>query len=360
MTNAKKLPSGNWRVQIYVGKDESGKKVTKSFTADTKWKAEKAAEDYLKNRNENEEAFTVGEAVSGYINLKMNVLSPSTIRGYDIIRRTRLQLIMDVDIHKLTSFLMQKAINEDAARLSNKSIKEAVHLVTSAMKLYGVNTAFNITLPQKKPQIKELPTAPEILQAVRGTEVELPCLLAMWLSLRMSEVRGLQFRDIHGSTLTVCRSRIYFDGEEHLRDVNKTYESTRVLNLPPYIMELIQKVPHEKDTDFVVSMGYQHIKGIFNRSLEKYGLKMRFHDLRHISASVMLALGIPDKYAMERGGWSTPNTLKNVYQHTFSKERQLADQKVDDYFNKLLFEAEEKPRPPIEMVKSREEFREES
>ena len=229
------------------------------------------------------------------------------------------------------------------ACLFNKSIREAVHLVTSAMKLYSVNTAFNITLPQKKPQIKEL-----------------PCLLAMWLSLRMSEVRGLQFRDIHGSTLTVCRSRIYFDGEEHLREVNKTYESTRVLNLPPYIMELIQKVPHEKDTDFVVSMGYQHIKGIFNRSLAKYGLKMRFHDLRHISASVMLALGIPDKYAMERGGWSTPNTLKNVYQHTFSKERQLADQKVDDYFNKLLFEAEEKPRPPIEMVKSREEFREES
>ena len=190
------------------------------------------------------------------------------------------------------------------ACLFNKSIREAVQLVTSAMKLYSVNTAFNIALPQKKPQIKEL-----------------PCLLAMWLSLRMSEVRGLQFRDIHGSTLTVCRSRIYFDGEEHLREVNKTYESTRVLNLPPYIMELIQKVPHEKDTDFVVSMGYQHIKGIFNRSLAKYGLKMRFHDLRHILASVMLALGIPDKYAMERGGWSTPNTLKNIYQHIFSKER---------------------------------------
>ena len=356
MTNAKKLPSGNWRVQIYVGKDESGKKVTKSFTADTKWKAEKAAEDYLKNRNENEEVVTVGEAINGYINLKKNVLSPSTIRGYDIIRNHRLQLIMDEDIHKLTSYLMQKAINKDATRLSNKSIKEAVNLVKSAMKLYGVNTSFNITLPQKKPQIRELPTAPEILQAVRGTEVELPCLLAMWLSLRMSEVRGLQFRDIHDSILTVCRSRIYFDGEEHLRDVNKTYESTRVLNLPPYIMELIQKIPHEKDTDFVVNMGYDKIKGIFKRSLAKHGLKMRFHDLRHISASVMLALGVPDKYAMERGGWSTPNTLKNVYQHTFSKERQLADQKVDDYFNKLLSENDKSPFN----VKSREEFREES
>ena len=50
----------------------------------------------------------------------------------------------------------------------------------------------------------------------------------------------------------------------------------------------------------------------------------------------MLALGIPDKYAMERGGWSAPNTLKNVYQHTFTEERQLVDEKIDGFFNDIL------------------------
>lgn len=63
---------------------------------------------------------------------------------------------------------------------------------------------------------------------------------------------------------------------------------------------------------------------------------MRFHDLRHMNASIMLQLGIPEKYAMERGGWTTNSTLQNVYQHTFSKERALVDEKVDKYFNKLL------------------------
>ena len=47
-------------------------------------------------------------------------------------------------------------------------------------------------------------------------------------------------------------------------------------------------------------------------------------------------LGIPDKYAMERGGWSTPNTLKAVYQHTFSEKRRTVDQKIDEFFNNLL------------------------
>lgn len=50
----------------------------------------------------------------------------------------------------------------------------------------------------------------------------------------------------------------------------------------------------------------------------------------------MLALGIPDKYAMERGGWATNSTLKNVYQHTFSAERDQVDEKIDNYFNGIL------------------------
>ena len=60
-----------------------------------------------------------------------------------------------------------------------------------------------------------------------------------------------------------------------------------------------------------------------------------FHDLRSINASVMLMLGIPDKYAMERGGWETDCILKSVYQQTFSAERQEVDRKIDAYFESL-------------------------
>lgn len=50
----------------------------------------------------------------------------------------------------------------------------------------------------------------------------------------------------------------------------------------------------------------------------------------------MLMLGVPDKYAMERGGWSTNATLKNVYQHTFTDERKRVDKQIDDFFNDIL------------------------
>ena len=339
MANAKKLLSGNWRIQVFVGKDKNGKNIMKSFTAPTRWQAEKAAAEFIDNDRKESETFTVAQALDGYIKLKENILSPSTIRGYGIIRRNRLQSLMTIDIHEVSSFKMQLAINEDAARVGWKSINEAKNLIVTALKLYGVRLDLDVTLPAKKPKIKNLPTAEQVIACVRGTEVELPCLLAMWLSLRMSEVRGLQFGDIHGDVLTVQRSKQYYDGADHVREVTKTYNSTRQLVLPAYLKQLIDAVPHEQDTDYIVPMGYWGIRKKMDRLLAKRDLKMTFHELRHLSASVMLALGIPDKYAMERGGWSTPNTLKNVYQHTFSEERKQVDAKIDNYFNEILGKA---------------------
>lgn len=63
---------------------------------------------------------------------------------------------------------------------------------------------------------------------------------------------------------------------------------------------------------------------------------MSFHDLRHLNASIMVLLGVPDKYAMERGGWSSTSVLKSVYQHTFSDERKAVDERIDKYFNDIL------------------------
>ena len=63
---------------------------------------------------------------------------------------------------------------------------------------------------------------------------------------------------------------------------------------------------------------------------------MTYHDLRSLNASIMLMLGVPDKYAMERGGWSTDSILKSVYQQTFTSERKRVDSVIDDYFNGII------------------------
>ena len=86
--------------------------------------------------------------------------------------------------------------------------------------------------------------------------------------------------------------------------------------------------------------------------LEQHDLPhMIFHDLRHLNASVMAMLRIPDKYAQERGGWSSDRVMKNVYTHTFSEEREKVDETIDNYFDSLLDgSASEKEKSAIEII----------
>ena len=74
----------------------------------------------------------------------------------------------------------------------------------------------------------------------------------------------------------------------------------------------------------------------FSRLMKKNGIEMNFHKLRHVNASVMAALRIPDKYALERGGWKTDYVMKQVYTHTFSDRRIEADTIIDSYFENAL------------------------
>ena len=336
MANAKQMPSGNWRVQVFLGTNAAGKKMKKSITAPTRWQAEMLAAEFLETVQTARSKFTVAQAVRGYIDSKKNVLSPSTVYCYEIILKNRLQMLMSLDIHEVDSFVMQRAINEEAATKTRKTIAEAKNLIGAALKMYGVNPQWNVTLPPKVPKVNELPTAEQVIRMIRGTEIELPCLLAMWLSLRMSEVRGLQFGDIKDGILTIQRSKLYLGTQDVIRDLNKTFNSTRRLVVPAYIQSLIDRIPHQSETDFIVPLGYKQIKNHLTRLAKANGYQLTFHQLRHLNASIMLMLGIPDKYAMERGGWSSNGVLKSVYQHTFSAERKLVDERIDSFFNDLL------------------------
>ena len=70
--------------------------------------------------------------------------------------------------------------------------------------------------------------------------------------------------------------------------------------------------------------------------MEKNGIKMNFHKLRHVNASVMAYLKVPEKYALERGGWKSDKVMKRVYTHTFSDKRLETDNVIDQYFKEVL------------------------
>lgn len=343
MANARKLPSGAWRVRVYDGMDADGKRVYKSFTDYDKHKAELAAKQYQvhhKDISRDAGNMTVGEAIDRYIKSKDGVLSPSTIRGYEIIKRNNLQGIKNTKLNKLTRQIAQEAINDESKEHSPKTVRNINGLLTAAIKAYCPDINITVTLPQKR---KTTSTAldgaqiTKLIQTATGTEMEVPVLLAVWLGMRSSEITALTWDDIDfkTSTINIRAAKVMNKNNEYVIKSTKTYSSTRKVAAAEYVMETLKK---RKNTGLqVVRFDTVRLWKELRKITARAGLPdIRFHDLRHTNASVMLALNVPDKYAQERGGWATNATMKRIYQHTISEEKKSVDDSINGYFEKLV------------------------
>ena len=163
MATAKKLPSGSWRVQVYAGKDANGKLQYRSFTRPTKKEAEYEAlqwQLHYKEVSRDNTAMTLAEAMDKYIASKDGILSPSTIRGYDIIRREHLKGLMELRLNRLTPALIQEAINRESKPYTDqrgklhtpspKSVRNVHGFLSAVLTEYCPDLRLNTTLPQKK------------------------------------------------------------------------------------------------------------------------------------------------------------------------------------------------------------------
>ena len=328
------LPSGRWRCQVMV----NGKRIDviedDPAVAHAKALAVKAG---LMEEQKPVAELTVGQAIDRYIDSKDAVLSPSTIAGYRRIRANLLQGIIDIRISSLTQEAVQREINHMARIKSPKTIRNAHGLLSAALSIYRPDFVLRTTMPQRQRYEAAIPSGEDIekiMLAARGTRMELPVLLAIWLGLRASEIRGITWDSIENDVLHIKRAIVEGESGPAIKRT-KTYSGDRKIRLPNYIMTLIETQP--KTDEYIIHMSGQAMYKGFCRLCEKAGLPhYRFHDLRHGNASVMLALGIPDKYAMERMGHATNNMQKTVYQHTMKEKRQEVDDIVDKYFSQKL------------------------
>lgn len=337
--------SGKYRRQVVVGYTPEGKRIVKSFMAKTEWEAIKMADDFRARHGIgcDPDELTVAAALEKYINARRDIIAPSTLNGYNIILKNRLQSIMLVKISELKILDVQAAVNADFRDKgsSRKTLRSALSLINSALTAQGYNYDLckRVTIPAPKAKREELPEASQVIALIKGTEFELPCMLAMWLSLRVSEVRGLKYSDISkdGTRLTICRTRVYL-GIEHdeKRDYTKNEGSNRTVRLPKYLYELIMSQPHDSDDDYIVDMSYNQVSQNFRRYMKKNGIKMTFHQLRHLFASSANDLGVADEYIQKIGGWASNNILKSVYTHTSSSLEMKYQKLIDDYYMELL------------------------
>lgn len=280
---------------------------------------------------------TLSEACVQYINSRSGRLSPSTIQGYHKITKNYFSDLQEMPISTITKKVLQSAYDNECKRTSRrgkplaaKTINNAFFFIVSVIHEFSPGVESDIKIKEEMQKVPHILTPEEIIPVIKGTAIELPCLLAMWLSFTMSEIRGLtKSKSIVGDKIIITETVVDIDGKPMRKDDGKEEKRTRALQLPEYIKQLIDKV----EGDVIVPLSGQAIYKRWVRLLEKNNLPhMRFHELRHVNASIMAELQIPEKAILERGGWKTDYVAKRVYTHTFTRQRRDADKTIDEYF----------------------------
>lgn len=349
MPTAKKLPSGSWRCQVYSHTEDiiqpdgsiKKKRIYKSFTCDlpdkkgkriaeqmaTEWAAEKEANCSVLN-------ITLGEGIDKYIAAREKVLSPRTIMDYKRIRKKELQSIMGIKIMTLTQDDIQTAINIEAASHSPKTVRNSHGLISAVLKVYRPNFALNTSLPKKVRPELYIPSDDEIkrlIAFVKDTELELPVLLAAFGPMRRGEICALDSSDIVENTVHVTKNMVKTENNTWIIKAPKSYAGDRYIDYPDFVVKRWTGIEGR-----ITQLNPNNITDKFRGVLQKAGLPhFRFHDLRHYSASIQHALGVPDVYIMKRGGWETDGVLKEVYRHAMNDKMKEMNQKANTYFTEL-------------------------
>lgn len=339
MATAKKLPSGQYRCRAYVGKDADGKKIIKSFTAKSKAMAEHMASDYVLNHKAKPAAgsMTFGTALDKYIAGRESVLSPSTIREYKRMRDNKLAELKDLNLDDLNQDRIQDFINalcKDG--LASKYVRNIHGLISAVLNQSKPSMKLTTTLPAKTKPNLYIPSDDEVKSLIeyirpRDHDLLVSILLAAYGPMRRSEVCALEYEDITGNVVHVHRAMVDAGKNWITKNKPKTEAGDRFINFPEFVINEIGT-----GSGRVVNCTPDYITDNFAKILKQANIHhFRYHDLRHYSASIQHALGIPDAYIMQRGGWESDTTLKNIYRHALDQESAKANEKINDYFTKL-------------------------
>lgn len=335
----KQLPSGSWNVQVQVDgrrisvtADDPEECVAKALAMKTKLIKEKKKPEDL----------TLRQAAEDLITRLEGRRSPTTIDGYRKILRTDFQGILDKQLSRLTPRTLDEAVREMCRRpgsrggtLSPKTIRNNWAFIAEVLARYAPDLDRDVILPEVKRAPTVIRDEEAIIRAVIGTSVELPCLLAAWLSLSMSEIKGLtKSRSIQGDHLIVgAETVVYSEGKEIRKAGGKEASRTRVLKLPLYLQNLIARVPG----DVIVPETSRSIVSRYRTVLKKAGVPyLKFHGLRHLNASLMAGMQIDRATARERGGWANNTVMDRIYTHSLADAKERADEKMDGYFLRVI------------------------
>lgn len=294
MAAPKKLASGSWRCQVYDYTGEIGKRHYRSFIAPTKKECSLLAAEFSANKKRIPKGnLTVAEAFDEYVSIKKTVLSPTSIRSYDSMRRNRFNSINNLPIQRLTNSDVQKWVNALSKKLASKSVYDTYGYLIATLDMFAPEIRIKVKLPRKQKSDLYVPSdndVKHILELVEGTDLEKAVPLAAFVPLRRGEICALTSDVIHGNNVFVSKSMVRDENNNWIIKEPKTDSGYRTVIMPDFVIDKIKDIKGP-----IINVKPDTLTEQFERLFKPTDIpKFRFHDLRHYSASIIHAIGIPD------------------------------------------------------------------
>lgn len=321
----RRLSSGNYFIQMRLGGESVS--VTAPTSKECTREASYIKAEYLAGKRapkqepvEEVKLPTLSSLIDQYINSKSNTLSPSTVRGYRAIQKNRFKATMERSVSDITEDEWQSITNKEAALCSPKTLKNSFAFIRTVLQSEAKIKIPEVTLPGSVSNETAFLTPDEIklfVEAVKDTKYAIPTLLAL-SSLRISEIYALQWENIAKNPKFVRVAGAVVLDEDHRftkKKQNKNSSSTR--NVPIFIPELAAAIERDRQpSGRVVTMKQNTLRLGIHKICKEAGITdVTVHGLRHSFASLAYHLRIPERIAMEIGGWANINTMQKVYTH---------------------------------------------
>lgn len=365
------VKKGNkYYVVLYMGKKADGKKDYKWYSG---YNTQKEADDGLTELRKAAKDKTLVDnnnmTVDDYFDIWMeDHVKPNLAEGTaDRNNSARLQasaMFGRTKIQKLEPYHVQRWVNEMAKLGLSKStivtyynaIKAAFNKAVS-WRILSRNPCVEITLPKVKKKTMKTLTATEVtmlLEVTKGHPMQLVILLAASCGMRRGEILGLRWRQVDMDNQTLHLSENYTQSSQgaKLGDL-KTESSYRTVNFSDSVKKAL-KEQRSRQIEALRSSPVIPIESLTEDSLQDlhvctwYDLRpirplyvtkrfkelakalelpdIRFHDLRHTHATLLLMAGVHPKVVQERLGHSTIAMTLDTYSHILPSMQKEASQ----------------------------------
>ncbi len=364
----------DWQITVELPKDPiTGKRSRKYKTVTgTKKEAEHAMREYM---DEIESGYYVSGnnmVLSQWMQTWITVysapnVSPTTLAEYERMIDSYIDpMIGHIQVQDLTMLAVQAWVNKlhvspiTGLPMSAATVRHIYQVLKSAMdkavsaRVISRSPCEGVVLPKGKPKeavIYNEEQMRQLLQAVKGTTLELVIDMELCLGLRRGELSGLRWCDIdwENSQIHIVQNRVLARNKVIIRQP-KTESGFRTLDAPEQLMKKLKQ--HKADcekrrieygsayivSDYVIvhpngkpiPPGY--LSRMFTDLQEKVGLPpCRFHDLRHLCASIMIMQKVDMKVAQKRLGHKNITTTMNIYAHAMRSSEEKAAQTIGDF-----------------------------